>query len=210
MTTTSIAKTVARYQCEGCEKSIRANDYCRCPAGRQKEVDDVHADIAQQKVDQAKAKVERDKEHAALTAELEAMFNAPDYEPEPEPAPTPVAKPRPAPQHDDSWERLRRQAAKERADAAQDAALADRKRAVEERELDRRERRLDAGHHLLRRHHCRHAGRPCSGVRGHHRHHGHASRAGPQGRRRTRRHTSREAIVDVQPCPQAVSRSSAR
>ena len=49
----------------------------------------------------------------------------------------------PLPARDDGLAVLRRQAAKEQADAAQDADLADRERAVRGRELSRRERRQD-------------------------------------------------------------------
>ena len=59
--------TPERYQCTGCKLSIRADDYCRCRVGQQKELADAHAEIAQQKERKAA-------ERAAERANLDRMI----------------------------------------------------------------------------------------------------------------------------------------
>ena len=149
--------TLERYECTGCGKSIRADDYCRCRVGQEKEIADARADHA--RADKIKA-AERAAERAdldrliaeaatwAVSPEGIAEEAAQDAEQErqakaAEAFKATIAPPLPA--RDDGLAVLRRQAAKEQADAAQDAELADRERAVKGRELSRRERRQDDG-----------------------------------------------------------------
>ena len=147
--------TLERYECTGCGKSIRADDYCRCRVGQEKEIADARADHARaDKIKAAERAAERadlDRliaeaatwaaspegiaEEAAQDAEQERQARAAEA------FKATIAPPLPA--RDDGLAVLRRQAAKEQADAAQDSDLADRERAVRGRELSRRERRQD-------------------------------------------------------------------
>ena len=134
------------YQCEGCEKSIRADDYCRCRVGRQKEVDDAHAEAAQEKERVTVERAERAREAREWLAEREAWAASPEGIAEAreleglqarDAAKREAAK---LTTTDDGWAELRRQGAKDQADAAKETLLHDRRLVLEDKELAERER----------------------------------------------------------------------
>ena len=148
--------TLERYECTGCGKSIKGNDYCRCRVGQEKEMADAHASIAQETERKAAERAAERADLDRLIAEAAAWAASPEgiaeeaaqeaeQERQAKAAEAFKASKAPLPARDDGLAVLRRQAAKERADAAQDADLADRERAVRGRELLRRERRQDDG-----------------------------------------------------------------
>ena len=144
--------TLERYECTGCGKSIRVDDYCRCPVGQEKEIADARADHARADEIKAAEKAERTRERQAWLAEREAWEASPEgiaeeaaqeaeQERQVKAEQERKASKAPLPVQDDGLAMLRRQAAKEQANAAQDEQLADRERAVKDKELSRRERR---------------------------------------------------------------------
>ena len=148
--------TVAFYQCQGCGKSIRAGDYCRCPVGQQKEIADAHADLAEQRTREAEEKAERARETREWLAEREAWAASPEGIAE---AARDEQERQEAAAERERAE-LQRREEREKADKAEharfvadlrkiaandnkDANLDTRERAVREREIARRERRAD-------------------------------------------------------------------
>ena len=150
--------TAAFYQCQGCEKSIRAGDYCRCRVGQQKEIADAHADIAEQRAREAEEWAERQRATREYLAEREAWAASPEgiaeaARDEQQRQEAAAEQERAALQRREEREKVNQanharfvaDLRKIAANDNKDANLDTRERAVREREIARRERRQD-GH----------------------------------------------------------------